>query len=225
VTVYAVSDLMPAQTSVLSVALQLVRWDGDGVSSEPFVVWKQDGIAVAGGTSKTLASVAVTAELLAAAGCTASSCYAKTVATATASTSAAAVVVSPSVEFLSPVKTNTLTDNPHITVANVQQVDAQTVSFDVSVNASSPFLFLEINNLDFPPTTALPAGGGAGGINGASAGWFSDNNFVAEKGQVYRLTYSSYAVLLSVADFKQQIQARVLQHAYDCTLSLKPVIV
>jgi hypothetical protein len=171
---------------------------------------------VTGGTSAQLTEVEITTDLMAAAGCTVNSCYARTVTAATGSSSG--TVVPPSVAFLAPIKDAQLPARPEITISNLAQVDAHTVSFDVAASATSPFLFLEVNN------AAREEGVSTTGVNGAAAGWFSDNNFLAEKGHVYRLTYTSYSVTTSVETFSAQVQARALQHAYNCALPLTPTI-
>jgi beta-mannosidase len=213
VSVYAVSDLAPGQTTSLSVSLQLVRWDGHQ-GAAAYTAWSAPSAQVAGGRSVKLAEVAVTSELLGAAGCSVNSCYMRTV---TADPSGS-LSVAPSVAFLAPIKDAQLPRRPEITVSNLAQVDSHTVRFDVSVSATSPFLFLELNNLDsYKPEASEKAG-----VNGAAAGWFSDNSFLAEKGATYHLTYTSHSVALSVDAFRAQVQARALQHAYDCQLSLQP---
>ena len=37
-------------------------------------------------------------------------------------------------------------------------------------------------------------------VYGSNAGWFSDNNFVAEGGRVYSIVYSSFSTDISVSD-------------------------
>lgn len=221
VAVYAVSDLAPSQTSTLLVSLQLVHWDGDRNGATPHTVWSSPSAQVSGGTTVKLTEVAITSALLTQAGCTVDTCYARTVtAEVTPSSAAAAAAIPPSVAFLAPIKNAQLPRRPEITLSHLAQVDSHTVSFDVTVSATSPFLFLELNNLDSAKAEPVTATG----VNGAAAGWFSDNSFVAEMGATYRLTYTSFRDALSVADFKAQVQARALQHAYDCELPLRPTV-
>jgi beta-mannosidase len=209
ISVYAVSDLANSPPTTMTVSLQLVRWAG---SAAPYTVWSSDAAVVAGGSSVLLTEVDITTDLMTAAGCTVNSCYARTVTAVTGS----AATVPPSVAFLAPIKDAELAGRPQITISNLAQVDAHTVSFDVSASVTSPFLFLEVNNASREQSSS--------GVNGAAAGWFSDNNFLAEKGQVYRLTYTSYSVDTSVETFSAQVQARALQHAYNCALPLTPTI-
>lgn len=236
ISVYAVSDLSDAQPTTLSVALQLVRWDASSSKSssavaeaavvEPYTVWQSDIVNAPGGASTLLTEVGITPALLDAAGCTATTCYARTVSSSTAIATGASSSESssgplyPAVAFLAPIKTATLSPRPTITVANIQQESDHTVTFDLTVDATSPFLFLELSNLASVEQASLLVG-----VFGPAAGWFSDNNFVAEQGVVYKLSYTSYSTSLSVEDFRAQVQARTLQHAYDCSLSLKPIIV
>jgi hypothetical protein len=52
-------------------------------------------------------------------------------------------------------------------------------------------------------------------VFGANAGWFSDNNFLAEGGKVYHLHYESFVSELTVEEFSSRLSARVLQNIYD----------
>jgi beta-mannosidase len=217
VSVYAVSDLAPSQVTSVGVTLQLAHWSGNE-NAAPYTVWSTAAAAVTGGTSVKLTEVAITPALLKSAGCTVNTCYARTVSS---------TGIYPSVAFLAPVKNAVLPRQPEITLSNVVQTDSHTVSFDVTVSATSPFLFLEVNEASDSqdPKASTGVHAAAAGVNGPAAGWFSDNNFLAEAGQVYHLSYTAYSQDLSVADFKAQVQARALQHAYDCSLSIRPSIV
>ena len=57
-------------------------------------------------------------------------------------------------------------------------------------------------------------------VFGSNAGWFSDNNFLAEKGQVYTIDYESFSTPITVEDFQTRLTMRVLQSIYsDADLS------
>jgi len=210
VTVFAVSDLAPGdEAATVSVELQLVRWSN---RQQAFTVWSANNVAISGGKSVALKEVVITSQLLAQAGCTVNSCYART---------RSSPGLYPSVAFLAPIKEATLSPRPEFIVQNLSQVNSRTVSFVLTVSVTSPFVFLELNDVDSQWGEDVQGSG----VNGASAGWFSDNNFVAEQGETYSLTYTSYSVDLSVDAFSAMLQARALQHAYDCSLPLKPTIV
>lgn len=105
----------------------------------------------------------------------------------------------------------------------MKAISTHEIQFTVSVNGTSPFLFLELRDelesahdkKKKEQTSTMSAE-----IFGANAGWFSDNNFVAEVGQSYELKYTSYSAQLDIATFNARIQARALQHAYKCDLQL-----
>jgi hypothetical protein len=44
----------------------------------------------------------------------------------------------------------------------------------------------------------------------SNAGWFSDNNFLAEGGKVYHLHYESFVIPITVEEFEKRFAARVL---------------
>lgn len=117
------------------------------------------------------------------------------------------LTVPPSYFFLRPIKTADLDLSVAISVANVVEVSSGVFDFDVSVNASSPFLFLEIGNSaeDIAAHKENPAQPGV--YRGPASGWFNDNNFVAEAGVVYRMRYSQYQAL-GVAGARAAARAR-----------------
>ena len=215
VTVHAVSDLATYPAATLSVTLQLLHWER---SHEAYTVWSSDNIILHGGNSAQLTEVAISSALLKSAGCTVNTCYMRTTSTITHPSGETPTVLYPSLALLAPIKDAVLPPAPVFTISKVVQVHNKEVRFELSTSATSPFSFLELNNID----AKKPVDAQKTGVFGASAGWFSDNNFLAEKGQVYTLTYTSYSVDLSVEVFIEQLQVRALQHAYDCSLSLSP---
>ena len=54
-------------------------------------------------------------------------------------------------------------------------------------------------------------------VFGSNAGWFSDNNFLAEAGQTYTIDYESFSSSISVAEFQTRLTSRVLQSIYSET--------
>jgi len=210
VALFAVSDLPPSRPLHLSVSLQLVHWASD---APPTPVWAE-AVEVRGGASTALASVRVDAALLDRASCSAHSCYLKI-----ASRNVEDPTEAPpeSFVFLTPEKEQLLSPNPTITLSNLQQTGEREISFQVSVSSSAPFLLLELDG----GRTQEQADWQSAGVF-KSGGWFSDNNFFSERDRSYQLTYRSFSQPLLLRDFAQQVQARVLQHATDCSLPLRP---
>lgn len=99
-----------------------------------------------------------------------------------------------------------------IQTSNFKRISATDVSFDLSLNVTSPFLFLELKNSPVSFASYKTAG-----VYKNNAGWFSDNNFLAEAGRVYHLEYHSHQPIMSVDDFRARLQARVLQHTQSCS--------
>ena len=52
-------------------------------------------------------------------------------------------------------------------------------------------------------------------VFGESAGWFCDNNLVAEAGRVYTFKYTSFTDTITANDFKKRLNTRVLNNIYD----------
>lgn len=71
-----------------------------------------------------------------------------------------------------------LVSNPSISTSNFKQVSEKKVQFDIKVSETSPFLFMELADVKSIETFK---------VFGSNAGWFSDNNFVAEANQVYTI--------------------------------------
>lgn len=49
---------------------------------------------------------------------------------------------------------------------------------------------------------------------GSNAGWFSENNFVAEAGRMYTIIYTSFSSDISIEEIQQRLHSRVLQNLY-----------
>lgn len=133
--------------------------------------------------------------------------------------------VSPSFFFLEPIKNAQLDSAASVTLTDFKAAGAPGVfSFGVTVSASSPFLFLEIAN----SAEDAPSPIRTGVFDNAAAGWFSDNNFVAEAGVTYSLTYTAFQPFgpphvvgdkphaMTLEQFKQRLQVRVLQDTLKC---------
>jgi hypothetical protein len=97
---------------------------------------------------------------------------------------------------------------PVISIADVVCVSRWDVTFSVTVDRSSPFLWLEVARRSPAADTIT--------TTSAAAGWFSDNNFLAEAGVTYRLRYTSWQEEVGTADeFIARLQYRALQHSYN----------
>jgi hypothetical protein len=97
-----------------------------------------------------------------------------------------------------------LAPGPSFSVQDVQQQNEHSISFTISANLTSPFLFLELNNNYESESTSETMG-----VN-ANAGWFSDNNFLALANEVYHITYTSVEAI-DTKLFQQELQVRSLQ--------------
>jgi hypothetical protein len=80
--------------------------------------------------------------------------------------------------FLTAIKEASLAQRSQISTRNFQQVNKKSVQFEILVSETSPFLFMELadseSNEEFK-------------VFGSNAGWFSDNNFLAEANKVYTI--------------------------------------
>ena len=108
--------------------------------------------------------------------------------------------------FSSQMKDAQLAANPEISTSNFVQVNDKLVRFNINVSETSPFLFMELKDSE----TSEPFK-----VFGSNAGWFSDNNFLAEKGTTYTIDYESFSSPISVADFQSRLTSRVLQSIYS----------
>lgn len=112
--------------------------------------------------------------------------------------------------FLDQVKNLYLESNVEITTTSFVQTSANQVSFKVQVSDLSPFLFMELADKEVKDSFDI--------VYGSNAGWFSDNNFLAEAGRIYEITYTSFSSPITVDEFKVRLFTRVLQTIYDSDL-------
>jgi diphthamide biosynthesis methyltransferase len=52
-------------------------------------------------------------------------------------------------------------------------------------------------------------------VFGSNAGWFSENNFVAEADRIYTIIYTSFSNDISIQELQQRLHTRVLQNLYQ----------
>ena len=90
------------------------------------------------------------------------------------------------------IKDASLSTSAVVSVSNFNQVSPRQVSFDIQTDETSPFLFMELADNEVKDSFDI--------VYGSNAGWFSDNNFVAEGGRVYSIVYSSFSTDISVSD-------------------------
>ena len=115
--------------------------------------------------------------------------------------------------FLDTFNNIDLADAPAFAISNMRQQSTHSVSFIVSANVTSPFLFLELNNNNNNSQETADrshSSNAEDGVNGANAGWFSDNNFLALANEDYTLTYHAVEAV-DAGVFAQQLQVRSLQ--------------
>jgi beta-mannosidase len=207
--VWSVNDVMTEVSIAYSV--YLVPWKATSVLTSEQLIGSSEAV-LSPGSSKVLqefdiATVLKESSDRAATRCTRTSCFVMIVGQYAAEVSSDYAAIPHSAFYLDTFNNAELSIDPAFAISHVQQlVDEHTVSFTVSSNVTSPFLFLELSNnnkeASFPSSPP--------GVNAANAGWFSDNNFLALANEEYTLTYSSVEAI-SVKMFEEQIQVRSLQ--------------
>lgn len=244
VQVFVVNDDETRATWAVTLRVDVVAWD------DPQTVgytWRTlDAVRVAYGTATTLLATTLSlAELQAVhPACTAySRCYLRLVRVATDDDDASAgtvvstgflstwpgVALSPSVGVTVDVQRQ-----PRVVASSTSSASSASsllaIDFVVQTNATAPFFFMELANTP----AAWTAYRATSGVFRAAqtAGWFSDNNFVAEAHTSYALTFYLPLDVAAVAvddaaqraaivdDFVARWQARALQHTRDCALPL-----
>jgi len=174
----------------------LLPWDGSvGLSSDRMIFSTQT--AVKGGSSASLGQISVSSDVLSSYGCTSNSCFLYSI-----STSSEDVAIPDSWYYLTAIKDAALPNGGSITISDVTQVSSNVVQFLLTVDTTSPFLFMELSDTNVK--SYYP------GVNGANAGWFSDNNFLALSSVEHTLTYTSFSTPLSVEDFLSRFRVRSL---------------
>jgi len=209
VSVWAVNDLPVAQS--VHVTIYAESWSN---AVAPRVLWKTETPAVVDASSSLqLASLTVTDSQLQKVSCARNTCYLRAVTRYDATGAVAAAKVPDSFYWLSQFKDAELTQHPAISISKVQIVSDHLVSFDLQVDASSPFLWLEVASKDQKNHSGFIAG--QQGVYGDVAGWFSDNGFLARAKDVYSMTYTSHLpqTFKTAQEFRDKLQFRTLQAA------------
>ena len=221
IEVFVVNDILDLFASA-EIVIELKSWKiTSNIKSETSLFFK-DTVIIAPERSNLVTSFVLDEDTLSNAGCNFGTCYIK-------ATAAIIELVDPSgkkihapaweenvlvaTTALTTMKDTELLSSPHAIFSNFHQVSDKTIQFDLTINVTSPFLFLEYTNEEFASKASA-----AEGVFGRYAGWFSDNNFVAEGGETYRIAYTSFASHITMDDFQKHLQGRSLQHVYDCNL-------
>lgn len=117
----------------------------------------------------------------------------------------------PVYHFLTPIKLARLATYPLIVLDGFKALSDRIIEFRVSVNVTSPFLWMEYDPSQIHGASSQDPSPYAD-IYNINAGWFSNNNFLAEGQTYYTITYASYSQELpSIDAFKKALNVRVLQ--------------
>ncbi len=121
----------------------------------------------------------------------------------------------PSFTFLSTMAEAKLASNPTFTLNNFVSKGNE-IQFSLTSDLTAPFLFMELGNTQLKDNLADSTTKGV--YSKYYAGWFSDNNFVAEAGVQYNLmyTFTSEESILSTQQFESLLKVRSLQKVYEC---------
>lgn len=215
--VWSVNDVM---TDVpITYAVYLVPWKATSVLTKEQLIGSHSE-TIPAGSSKVLKEFDVAAVLKESSNnpssrCTRSSCFVLITGQYAAEVDSTYSAIPQSAFYLDTFINAELASGPAFVISNMLQQSAHVVSFTVSANVTSPFLFLELNNNNHDSDSKVEAGGPLSsksqeGVNGANAGWFSDNNFLAVANAEYTLTYHAVEEV-DVTVFVQQLQVRSLQ--------------
>ena len=207
--VYLVNDYLDRNVDY-NVAIELKHWSS-GQSAG--IVYK-DVVHVAAGKSTLVTSMTLDHKTLEGMKCDFDSCFAKATAVIASSENEEDLIAT---QPLTTMKDSNYPKETNINDANFVQVSSNQIAFDVTVNSTSPFLFLEYTNSE---SSLHNKDANNNGVFQQYAGWFSDNNFLAEPMSTYHLTYTSFVDDISVDVFKKHVQGRSIQHAYNCQLPL-----
>lgn len=205
--VYAVSDLHDKDIKG-HITVQLKSWkDNTNIAS-----LYDNTVTIQSDRSELITSLDINTDLLLKYGCSFITCYIKIVSKAEddSDNTHSSVSITP----LAYLKDSEISFDTKIQFNNFKQISDQVVEFEVQVSETSPFLFLEFRAPSDIPTILLK------GVFETNAGWFSDNSFHAEKGETYTIAYTSYQNSVTVEDVQGRLQARSIQHAYNCNLPL-----
>ena len=120
--------------------------------------------------------------------------------------------------WLTSLKDAHLAAQPVIKITDIHMLSSTVVSFSITVDVTSPFLWLELrgdDNEKHQHEKVRSMMYDNVGVYGKFAGFFSDNGFLAQANQVYKLQYTQHRESSSMSEsvFERQLFARVLQSA------------
>jgi beta-mannosidase len=210
IQIYSVNDY--PNSSNIDVSIHLMSWK-DGKMDNSNLLWQKSSINIIG--SVNFVNISVSPDVLSKHGCTVNTCFLQSSSTLSSSTSYLIKTIPSSYFFLTTIKESILSTNPTITINNYNQLSSNQIEFYISVDQTSPFLFMEIKDYDEVISELNKDNQEKIGVFGCNAGWFSDNNFVAIANNKYLITYTSYSTDLNINKFQNLIQARVLQDVYN----------
>jgi len=204
VELWAVND-MPLDVTV-TYSAYLISWEASGELNDDMVVHSGKK-SVRGGSSIRLSVLSVDSILKFGNDptCTRETCFLMVRSTATSSSDE--VSVPESVFYLDIMKNQKLSSAPRIEVSNIRELSKYEVEFDLKLDKTSPFVFMELtgsNDLDQNPSSI--------GVNNKNAGWFNNNNFLAIGNVIYSMKYTSHLPLSSPEDFAKRLKIRSLQN-------------
>lgn len=205
--VWSVNDVM--QEISVSYSVYLVPWKATTVLTKEQMI-DSDSTLLTAGSSKAMKEYDIDAilkksSLKPSERCSRTSCFVLIVGKYVEEGASSPYVAIPqSAFYLDTFNKAELAPGPSFSVQDVQQQNEHSISFTISANLTSPFLFLELNNNYESESTSETMG-----VN-ANAGWFSDNNFLALANEVYHLTYTSVEAI-DTKLFQQELQVRSLQ--------------
>jgi beta-mannosidase len=202
VEIHGINDLIDSYVDVL-ITVELKSWT---TSSSSSILW-EDKASLSPDSSTLIHSLTLVESGLSN-GCTFSTCYLKIT---THSIGNDQEYVLP----LTEMKNINFNAQPTYQFKNFQQLSANEIQFTIESSEASPFLFLELKSKSQQSGTI-----NVKGVYDKNAGWFSDNNFHAEKDEAYTIKYTSFLNELTIDEFKSRLQARSLQHVYSCDLPL-----
>jgi len=207
----------------LDVSLEIVNWQ----TAKSFTIFNKKAM-VTSGSSQVLMKISVGDALLRS-GCTRASCYIKSSGhiTRVVDDKIKPRELFPSFAFLTEIKNVELSPSPEIYLSDFTQESSNDVKFAVSTSATSPFLFMELKDIlqeqshSYWKPSERDDSAKNNGVFNSNAGWFTDNNFVAEAGVKYFVTYHSFVDNIDVSALQSRIQVRTLQHTTNCNLKFQ----
>jgi beta-mannosidase len=212
IRVYAINDAMDDSIAA-SLAVELIPWNPtQSQINDEVVVVNDMQVTIPSASSALLWHGELNAATMQA--CSSTSCYVKAIASSAADSTSRRHLEA--WKALAPMKEVDLVASPVINVDNFHSLASNIIAFEVTVSAASPSLFFEL--MDEEEQDVAKSKDQLTGVIGSAAGWFSDNNFLAEAGRSYSIEYHAVdlELVLTVESFRSRLKTRVLQSVYNC---------